>query len=101
MTASKLVIEPSAPEDSSISVDQAAASTQPEEDVDETFESFLKNGNIEVSIRAYEKRGEGINAYLVYKIETRVCFFILRFLSCIPYCSKIKGSKIRVILGTS
>ncbi len=23
-------------------------------------------------IRAYEKRGEGINAYLVYKIETRV-----------------------------
>uniref|UniRef100_A0A914EBD6 PX domain-containing protein n=1 Tax=Acrobeloides nanus TaxID=290746 RepID=A0A914EBD6_9BILA len=72
VTASKLVIEPSAPEDSSISVDQAAASTQPEEDVDETFESFLKNGNIEVSIRAYEKRGEGINAYLVYKIETRV-----------------------------
>jgi sorting nexin-1/2 len=32
----------------------------------------LKNGSIQVFIRAYEKRGEGINAYLVYKIETRV-----------------------------
>lgn len=41
-------------------------------------------GTIEVFIRAYEKRGDGINAYLVYKIETRVniykfelCFFFL------------------------
>ncbi|KAI1702116.1 PX domain-containing protein [Ditylenchus destructor] len=26
----------------------------------------------EIAVRAYEKRGEGINAYLVYKIETKV-----------------------------
>ncbi|KAI6238425.1 Sorting nexin-2 [Aphelenchoides fujianensis] len=32
----------------------------------------FKDGSIHVFIRAYEKRGEGINAYLVYKIETRV-----------------------------
>lgn len=40
----------------------------PEEDPNEIF----KDGSIQVFIRAYEKRGEGINAYLVYKIETRV-----------------------------
>lgn len=30
------------------------------------------SGTIEVFIRAYEKRGDGINAFLVYKIETKV-----------------------------
>lgn len=30
------------------------------------------DGKIEIFIRAYEKKGDGINAYLVYKIETRV-----------------------------
>ena len=32
----------------------------------------FRDGSIDVFIRAYEKRGDGINAYLVYKIETRV-----------------------------
>lgn len=42
-------------------------------DVDEEEEdSVLTNGQILVNIRAYEKRSEGLNAYLVYKIETRV-----------------------------
>lgn len=34
--------------------------------------SLKTNVNLQVFIKAYEKRGEGINAYLVYKIETRV-----------------------------
>jgi len=33
---------------------------------------IFKDGSIRVFIKAYEKRGEGINAYLVYKIETIV-----------------------------
>ncbi|KAI6183211.1 Sorting nexin-2 [Aphelenchoides bicaudatus] len=39
-----------------------------EEDPNEVF----KDGSIQIFIRAYERKGEGINAYLVYKIETRV-----------------------------
>ncbi|KAI6195476.1 Sorting nexin-2 [Aphelenchoides besseyi] len=50
-------------------VDESDQSTTEEET--EPMEIF-KDGSIHVFIRAYEKRGEGINAYLVYKIETRV-----------------------------
>lgn len=35
-------------------------------------DAIFKDGSIEINIRTYEKRGEGINAYLVYKIETKV-----------------------------
>ncbi|CAD5210927.1 unnamed protein product [Bursaphelenchus xylophilus] len=42
-----------------------------EQAVDEEAVVF-KNANIVVSIRAYEKKSEGFNAYIVYKIETRV-----------------------------
>uniref|UniRef100_A0A183CDP8 PX domain-containing protein n=1 Tax=Globodera pallida TaxID=36090 RepID=A0A183CDP8_GLOPA len=34
--------------------------------------SILADGSIQIFIRAYEKRGEGINAFIVYKIETKV-----------------------------
>ncbi|CAD5207016.1 unnamed protein product [Bursaphelenchus okinawaensis] len=42
-----------------------------EQAVDEEAAVF-KDANITVSIRAYEKRSEGFNAYIVYKIETKV-----------------------------
>lgn len=34
--------------------------------------AIFKDGQVVIHIRAYEKRSEGFNAYLVYKIETRV-----------------------------
>lgn len=33
---------------------------------------FSESGSIDVRILAFEKRGDGINAYIVYKIETKV-----------------------------
>jgi len=54
---------------SSLSGDQPSSSHPAK---DENLDSVLQNGSIQVFIRAYEKRGEGINAFLVYKIETRV-----------------------------
>lgn len=56
---------------SSPSGDQPSSS-HPAQAKEENLDSVLHNGSIQVFIRAYEKRGEGINAFLVYKIETRV-----------------------------
>jgi len=39
---------------------------------DDNFTNVLANGQICIFVRAYEKRGEGINAFIAYKIETKV-----------------------------
>uniref|UniRef100_A0A915NM57 PX domain-containing protein n=1 Tax=Meloidogyne floridensis TaxID=298350 RepID=A0A915NM57_9BILA len=40
---------------------------------DDNFTNVLANGQICIFVRAYEKRGEGINAFIAYKIETKIC----------------------------
>jgi hypothetical protein len=47
------------------------SSSSPSQQLD-NLASILVNGSIQIHIRAYEKRGEGINAFIVYKIETKV-----------------------------
>uniref|UniRef100_A0A914MTE6 PX domain-containing protein n=1 Tax=Meloidogyne incognita TaxID=6306 RepID=A0A914MTE6_MELIC len=39
---------------------------------DDNFTNVLANGQICIFVRAYEKRGEGINAFIAYKIETKI-----------------------------
>jgi hypothetical protein len=41
-------------------------------DADNVQDAIFKDGSIEIFIRAFEKRSEGINAYIVYKLETKV-----------------------------
>ncbi|KAL3125004.1 hypothetical protein niasHT_009303 [Heterodera trifolii] len=48
-----------------------SSSQSPHQQFDK-LSSILIDGSIQIFIRAYEKRGEGINAYIVYKIETMV-----------------------------
>lgn len=73
---SKLVISkppenPSAPED-----EEATESGQ-----DQGEDELPKDARIIINLLSYEKRGEGINAYLVYKIATHVCFLLVLHLN--------------------
>uniref|UniRef100_A0A915CV12 PX domain-containing protein n=1 Tax=Ditylenchus dipsaci TaxID=166011 RepID=A0A915CV12_9BILA len=45
---------------------------QPADDEERTEDNVSETSSSEIFIRGYEKRGEGINAYYVYKIETKV-----------------------------
>lgn len=56
-------------------------------------------GTIKIFIRAYEKRGDGINAFLVYKIETKVKIFLFEYINNFRFLIFLVTIKIILMFG--